>query len=257
MPASADAGRRISLGLFTERARAERRAESVRAMGLKAEVAERKLPSTVYWVDLAPQPGMTTVPLQELFAQGVSSKVSVQTCPPAAAAPPRPASAGAAVAPGAPVPARRPVHRNCLSLNRARSRPTQQGTASRPVPRGAVGTGPQAEKAVRQGVCGWCRNRRTRRRTWARCGFPKGNRSVQGSERKPTPGAAALRGLEISQCQSVRQLIRKAFMRTPWREPAGLREGKGHFSRVFMAPRSRGQDYPQSLRRDCCSDPSP
>jgi hypothetical protein len=85
MPASADAGRRISLGLFTERARAERRAESVRAMGLKAEVAERKLPSTVYWVDLAPQPGMNSVPLQELFAQGVSSKVSVQTCPPAAA----------------------------------------------------------------------------------------------------------------------------------------------------------------------------
>ena len=103
MPASADAGRRISLGLFTERARAERRAESVRAMGLKAEVAERKLPSTVYWVDLAPQAGMTTVPLQELFAQGVSSKVSVQTCPPAAAAvaAQASASAGAAVAPGA------------------------------------------------------------------------------------------------------------------------------------------------------------
>ena len=99
MPASAEAGRRISLGLFTERARAERRAESVRAMGLKAEVAERKLPSTVYWVDLAPQPGMTTVPLQELFAQGVSSKVSVQSCPPAAAA--AQASAGTASASGA------------------------------------------------------------------------------------------------------------------------------------------------------------
>jgi hypothetical protein len=100
MPASADAGRRISLGLFTERARAERRAESVRAMGLKAEVAERKLPSTVYWVDLAPQPGMTTVPLQELFAQGVSTKVSVQTCP-AASAISAQASAGSASAPGA------------------------------------------------------------------------------------------------------------------------------------------------------------
>ena len=101
MPASADAGRRISLGLFTERARAERRAENVRAMGLKAEVAERKLPSTVYWVDLAPQPGMTTVPLQELFAQGVSTKVSVQTCPAAASAISAQASAGSASAPGA------------------------------------------------------------------------------------------------------------------------------------------------------------
>jgi hypothetical protein len=100
MPASADAGRRISLGLFTERARAERRAENVRAMGLKAEVAERKLPSTVYWVDLAPQPGMTTVPLQELFAQGVSTKVSVQTCP-ATSAISAQASAGSVSAPGA------------------------------------------------------------------------------------------------------------------------------------------------------------
>ncbi len=100
MPATVDAGRRISLGLFTERARAERRAENVRAMGLKAEVAERKLPSTVYWVDLAPQPGMTTVPLQELFAQGVSTKVSVQTCP-AASAISAQASAGSASAPGA------------------------------------------------------------------------------------------------------------------------------------------------------------
>jgi hypothetical protein len=101
MPASADAGRRISLGLFTERARAERRAETVRAMGMKAEVAERKLPSTVYWVDLAPQPGMTSVPLQELFAQGVSSKVSVQPCPPAAAAVAAQASANSTPASGA------------------------------------------------------------------------------------------------------------------------------------------------------------
>lgn len=97
MPATADAGRRVSLGLFTERVRAERRAESVRSMGLKAEVAERKLPSTLYWVDLAPQPGMNTIPLQDLFAEGVSSKVSVQPCPPAAAT----AVANAASAPPA------------------------------------------------------------------------------------------------------------------------------------------------------------
>ena len=91
MPVTADGGRRVSLGLFTERARAERRADAVRALGLKPEVAERKIPGTLYWVDLAPQPGMTTVPLQDLFAEGVSSKVSVQPCPevhPAAAAVP-------------------------------------------------------------------------------------------------------------------------------------------------------------------------
>ena len=38
-------------------------------MGIKAEVAERKLPGTLYWVDLAPLPGMTTIPLQDLFAR--------------------------------------------------------------------------------------------------------------------------------------------------------------------------------------------
>ncbi len=78
MPATADGGRRVSLGLFTERARAERRADAVRALGLKPEVAERRIPGTPYWVDLEPQAGMTTVPLQDLFAEGVSSKVSVQ-----------------------------------------------------------------------------------------------------------------------------------------------------------------------------------
>ncbi len=101
MPATATDGRRVSLGLFSERARAERRAETVRTMGIKAEVAERKLPGTLYWVDLAPLPGMTTVPLQDLFAEGVSSKIAVQPCPPAAAA-----AAPAALAPAAaPAPA--------------------------------------------------------------------------------------------------------------------------------------------------------
>jgi len=103
MPPTADTGRRISLGLFTERGRAERRAQSVRAMGIKAEVAERKLPGTLYWVDLSPPPGMMTVPLQDLFAQGVSNRVSVQPCPPAASAAAAPAPAGGASTSGAAV----------------------------------------------------------------------------------------------------------------------------------------------------------
>jgi hypothetical protein len=70
MPETPDAGRRLSLGLYSERARAERRAESVRQTGLKAEVGERKIPGTLYWVDLAPLPGMSTIPIQDLFAEG-------------------------------------------------------------------------------------------------------------------------------------------------------------------------------------------
>jgi len=110
MPATADTPKRLSLGLFSERTRADRRAQGIRALGLNAEVAERKLPGTVYWVDLAPLPGMGTVPIQDLFAEGISSKIAVQTCPAAvhlqvAAAGAAPASATGATPAGVPVPA--------------------------------------------------------------------------------------------------------------------------------------------------------
>ena len=39
------------------------------------------MPGTLYWVDLAPLPGMGTIPIQDLFAEGVSSRIAVQTCP--------------------------------------------------------------------------------------------------------------------------------------------------------------------------------
>jgi hypothetical protein len=94
MPESAEAGRRLSLGLYSERSRAERRVQAVGQAGLRAEIAERKLPGTLYWVDLTPPPGITTVPLQDLTAQGVNSRIAVQPCPPAAAALPEAATAG-------------------------------------------------------------------------------------------------------------------------------------------------------------------
>jgi hypothetical protein len=87
MPETSDAGRRLSLGLYSERARAERRAHAVQLAGLQAEVAERKIPGTLYWVDLAPLPGTNTIPLQDLFAEGVRSRIAVQPCPAAAAKP--------------------------------------------------------------------------------------------------------------------------------------------------------------------------
>jgi hypothetical protein len=107
MPATAETGRRVSLGLFSDRAHAEQRATAVKKMGFKAEVAEHKLPQTVYWIDLTPRPGMTTVPIRDLFAEGVGSRIAVQPCPPAS--PPAPASsivtASAATAPaGASAP---------------------------------------------------------------------------------------------------------------------------------------------------------
>jgi SPOR domain len=98
MPETSDAGRRLSLGLYSERARAERRAQAVQQTGLKAEVAERKIPGTLYWVDLSPLPGMNSIPLQDLFAEGVRSRIAVQPCP-AAVTRPAPATGMATTSP--------------------------------------------------------------------------------------------------------------------------------------------------------------
>jgi hypothetical protein len=99
LPEASESGKqlRLSLGLYTDRAHAERRAQAVRETGLKAQVGERKIPATVYWVDLAPLPGMNTVPLDGLFAEGVGSRIVVQPCPPPASV--TPASGPAAQAP--------------------------------------------------------------------------------------------------------------------------------------------------------------
>ena len=101
MPPGGDAGRRVSLGLYSDRAHAEQRVAAVKRMGFKAEVAEHKLPQTIYWIDLSPRPGMTTVPLQDLFAEGVGSRIAVQPCPAA----PVPAPAATVTASTAPAPA--------------------------------------------------------------------------------------------------------------------------------------------------------
>jgi rhodanese-related sulfurtransferase len=70
----------ISVGLFTDREHAQRRADAVRQLGLVADISERQLPSAVYWVDLTPEVGRPAVPLQALFAAGVNTKIGVQPC---------------------------------------------------------------------------------------------------------------------------------------------------------------------------------
>jgi hypothetical protein len=83
--AMADAGaaeRRVSVGLFSERAGADKRARQVQKLGLKAEVAERKLQSSVYWVDVTPPTENTSVPIDDLLDEGGGSRVGVQACSP-------------------------------------------------------------------------------------------------------------------------------------------------------------------------------
>lgn len=109
MPETADAGRRLSLGLYSERSRAERRAQAVRQAGLSAAIAERKLAGTLYWVDLTPPPGTNTIPLQGMFADGVNSRIGVQPCLPVDAAPPTTAATRPAAAVPGPATADNPL----------------------------------------------------------------------------------------------------------------------------------------------------
>jgi hypothetical protein len=90
VPESGPAGWRVSLGIYSERARAERRAEAVRQSGLEAEIAERKLAVTAYWIDLAAPAGIDAgaVPVKDLPADRSNSRIGVQPCPaPATPAP--------------------------------------------------------------------------------------------------------------------------------------------------------------------------
>jgi hypothetical protein len=91
MPADVG-GRRVSLGLFTDRAGAERRARAVRTLGFRPGVTQRMLPGTVYWLDLTLPNRTVAVPLKDvsdLQPGGGSSPISIQPCPsaPSTAAP--------------------------------------------------------------------------------------------------------------------------------------------------------------------------
>ncbi len=77
--------RRVSVGMFSTRDRAEKRATSVRNMGLQPEIGERKFPGTVYWVDVAQPraPGVRKLPPEYAFAEIGGGKIGTQPCPPA------------------------------------------------------------------------------------------------------------------------------------------------------------------------------
>jgi hypothetical protein len=104
VPENSPAGHRLSLGIYSDRVRAERRAEAVRRAGLAAGVAERKLSAAVYWLDLAMPAEMAAVPVQDLQADGSDSRVSAQPCPSAAAPSPAVTSNSTAPHPASPAP---------------------------------------------------------------------------------------------------------------------------------------------------------
>ena len=81
VPASSEAPLRISVGSFGESARAQQRLTAAQLKGFKGSVTEGRRPSSFYWIDLVPPAGVSSVPLQDLFAEGINSKVAVRPCP--------------------------------------------------------------------------------------------------------------------------------------------------------------------------------
>ncbi len=103
MPAEAG-GRRVSLGLYGDRDRAEARARAVRALGLRPRMGQRTVPGTIYWLDLTLPNSSVSVPLKDvsdLEPGGGSAPISVQPCPATAA----PAASPAPASPAASTPA--------------------------------------------------------------------------------------------------------------------------------------------------------
>jgi hypothetical protein len=73
--------RRISVGMFSTRERAEKRAAAISNLGLQPEIGERKFPGTIYWVDVVRNSGDSALPPEYLFAEVGHSKVVMQDCP--------------------------------------------------------------------------------------------------------------------------------------------------------------------------------
>jgi hypothetical protein len=86
MPA-ADQTNVISLGIFSEPERAQRRAEEVRALGFTPSVADRTRKDTVYWIDIDLKPTDAMVNPSDIQGEGGRIvRLQVQACPSGSAA---------------------------------------------------------------------------------------------------------------------------------------------------------------------------
>lgn len=104
MPADAG-GRKVSLGLFSDRDHAGHRAKVAKTLGLKPAMTERMLPGTVYWLDLTLRTGSAAVPLKDvsgLESGGGGSAIGMQPCPTPSSSPAP--SQQAASPPASPTP---------------------------------------------------------------------------------------------------------------------------------------------------------
>ncbi len=77
----------ISLGVFSDFSRAERRQEQIRALGFEPELADRRQAGAVYWVDVdMAEPGQVIDPASLVSEPGRIVRLELRACPRAASA---------------------------------------------------------------------------------------------------------------------------------------------------------------------------
>jgi hypothetical protein len=87
MPTAGDV-HKVSIGLFSDRDRADHRAQSIEKLGLHPEVTERKVSGTVLWMDVDVPPGAAAPSAQDAVAPGeAAGGVQAVPCPAVAPSP--------------------------------------------------------------------------------------------------------------------------------------------------------------------------
>lgn len=94
-------GRNVSLGLFSERERAERRAQAVQRLGLAPQIAERRQSGAVHWLELSLDAGADALDTEGLL-DIAAARLEIRACPGEPAASPTPEEAVPATPPEPP-----------------------------------------------------------------------------------------------------------------------------------------------------------
>jgi hypothetical protein len=82
--------RRVSVGLFNERAGAERRARQIKALGLTPVITEQHQPGATYWVDINLTSPEQSVSTEGLLPPAVGAHLEIRDCPAAGSSAPAP-----------------------------------------------------------------------------------------------------------------------------------------------------------------------
>lgn len=96
----------VSLGVYSERERAERRVTELRALGVNAPIVEQRHKVTQWWLDVPQRAGDPPLDPGALHkALPASAAAAIAPCPAPAGSPPAPPAAPAAPEPSSPGPA--------------------------------------------------------------------------------------------------------------------------------------------------------